>query len=262
MPSTRASSAALRNGPALSRKATIFAARRRPIPEIRSRSAADPRLITSVVTDLRWRCGPDRWSHGGRAGRRGGAEKARFGAIRLSLEGPIPSTRRSAAVSPKGPPRFRSSTMRRASPGPTPGSRWSSCADARSTSMRSPRATGRARRTRLSRRASAAEELAEPARRTSPGGRRASDTTTRMRWPATPSAEQQQDRAMFGRQHGCECRKRAPERAHPKSRPGYFFAPDSSRITAIMTSPTACRLCALSLSGVSSTVCHRLLLFP
>ena len=82
MPSTRARSAAVRNGPALSRKATILAALRRPIPEIRSRSATEPRLITSVVTGsagagVRGASEPT-WCQRGRAG----ARRRREGKIR------------------------------------------------------------------------------------------------------------------------------------------------------------------------------------
>ena len=258
MPSTRARSAALRNGPALSRKATI---RRRGggDPEIRSRSASEPRLITSVVTGSAGRRPGRRWSDGvARLGVRGRAEKARFGAIRLSLDGPIlpPPERRSV---PNGP---RGSALRQYAapvpdphpaaagvPGPRPGPR-----------LRSPGATGRARRTRLSRRASAAG--GSPIRRGEP-----------PRWPARVRRDHPDEvagDASRGAAGPRDVRETAwvrmseagPERAHPKSRSGYFFAPDSSRMTAIITSPTACRLCALSLSGVSSTVCQRLLLLP
>ncbi len=94
MPSTRARSDGLRNGPALSRKATIRAALRFPIPEIRSRSATDPRLITSVVTrSADAVAGPGGTGPGGATAGLGGEEKARFGAMRASLEGPIPGTR-------------------------------------------------------------------------------------------------------------------------------------------------------------------------
>ncbi len=72
---------------------------------------------------------------------RGGPENVTSGARRAAKAGPIPLTCWSPSNEPKGPAVSRSATIRAASAGPMPGSRSSSAAAARSTSM-GPRGAG------------------------------------------------------------------------------------------------------------------------
>jgi hypothetical protein len=68
-------------------------------------------------------------------GGRGVPENVTSESSRAASAGPIPLTRRRFASEPKSPRFSRSTTMRRASTGPTPGSESSSLADAMSTSI-------------------------------------------------------------------------------------------------------------------------------
>ena len=261
MPSTRARSDGLRKGPALSRKATIRAARRRPMPDIRSRSVADPRLMTSVMhrcqrlrpvarapppTDARSRrlgarkqdsvpCAP---ASRVRSPARGAARRYRRRARPGCAPRRCDARGRTRPPAGAGAPAPRLDPRRFAHPGPGGGQGAPDCR------------VVRARQTKSTRPA-AAPHPAAGGHRTRPCARR--DRRVRGQGGAVP-------RDVRGT--CCECRAPAAGRRHPNSRCGYFFPPDSSRITAIITSPTAWRLCALSLSGVSSRVCQRLLLLP
>ncbi len=199
MPGTRARSGGLRKGPALSRKATMCSARTRPIPGSWSSWATVPSLSTSPGGAP----GPSVFRERRRSATSG--SPACIGAVATPARPAFPRDLRAvldvsaASRDATGNQDMRQQPLQHGRPdtadtgqvggigkrpasfaflhdavchpGPTPGSRVSSWTDARSTSTRSARPSGRARRARLSRRASTSFVLALPTRRTSPGGR-------------------------------------------------------------------------------------------
>ena len=169
----------------------------------------------------------------------GTPEKDTNGWMASSSFGPTPDTLSSRLRLPNGPCSVRHATIRCASAGPTRGNRVISLTSARSTSMRSPGSNGRdswAARRAVSRRAFS-RGVEDDCSCTSPGGE-LGDGDRKWRTPAPASARQASSRAAR--------RSSMP----PKMSDGIGYC----RTKATATSPTICRLSALTLSIVSSVV--------
>ena len=167
-------------------------------------------------------------------------EKDTNGWIALSSDGPTPETLSRRAMLPNGPCSLRHATMRCASAGPIRGSRVISLTSALSRSIRSPGSSGRescAARRAVSRSALGRGGEADCSW-TSPGGAAEEGERTK-RTPAPANARHANSNAA----------RRSSISQHED--PACYC-----RTKATATSPTICRLSALTLSIVSSVVCQ------